>query len=124
MRRPGVRIPAAPLTTRDQPLRGSVPCWSLDPYWPGPLARESLNGLPQRIRGVQEGRMAGVRDDHSLDVGDSRSAEAVEIGVDVYRVGVTTDVADGDPFEDRCRSQRGVDRPHVQARPGPGPSTR
>jgi len=29
--------------------------------------------------------MAGVRDDHSLDVGDSRGAEAVEIGVDVDR---------------------------------------
>ena len=35
MRRSGVRIPAAPLTTRDQPLRGSVPCSS--GHGPGPL---------------------------------------------------------------------------------------
>jgi hypothetical protein len=34
MRRPGVRIPAAPPTTRDRPLRGSVPSSSLDPRGP------------------------------------------------------------------------------------------
>jgi hypothetical protein len=50
MRRSGVRIPAAPPTNRDRPLRGSVPCSSPGPRGPTRSSTTEEPAPEQRLR--------------------------------------------------------------------------